>query len=101
VRALRSNERAMQTNAPADFRDFSALIAYHGLTLYRLAPAVGLHPSRLSLILHGRAPLYPDVAERLTRAIEAATPSLIHLFGRQVEQRPRIGRWVPSRDASR
>jgi hypothetical protein len=57
---------------PADFR---ALIAFYDLKLYRLAPGVGLHPTRLSLVLHGRAPLHRDLAERLLRAIqEAAGP---------------------------
>jgi hypothetical protein len=54
---------------PAGFR---AAIAYHNIRVYELAAAVGMHPGRLSLVLHGRAPLYPDVAERLRAAIERA-----------------------------
>jgi plasmid maintenance system antidote protein VapI len=53
---------------PADFR---ATIARYRLRVYHLASLIGLHPSRLSLILNERRPLTRDVAERLARAIEA------------------------------
>ena len=62
----------MQTTPPETPADFRALIAYHDLRLYRLAPEVGLHPARLSLVLHGRAPLHRDLAERLWHAIREA-----------------------------
>jgi plasmid maintenance system antidote protein VapI len=62
----------MLATPPRTAADFRALIAYHALRIYEFAPVVGLHPSRLSLVLHGRAPLTADLAERLTRAIEEA-----------------------------
>lgn len=58
---------AMRPHTPADFR---ALIAYHRLRLYHLASLVGLHPSRLSLVLNEHAPLPPDLADRLWQVIE-------------------------------
>lgn len=56
---------------PETAADFRALIAYHRIRLYELAPSVGLHPSRLSLVLNERSPLTADLAERLRRAIES------------------------------
>jgi plasmid maintenance system antidote protein VapI len=50
--------------------DFRAAIGRYRLKVYHLASLVGLHPSRLSLILNEKRPLTRDVAERLARAIE-------------------------------
>ena len=50
--------------------DFRAAIGRYRLKVYHLASLIGLHPSRLSLILNERAPLTRDLAERLTHAIE-------------------------------
>ena len=61
----------MQTTTPPSAADLRALIGYHQLKIYRLAPLVDLHPSRLSLVLNGRVPLPRDLAERLVRVIEA------------------------------
>ena len=60
----------MFTRRPENPAEWRALIAYHDLKIYRLAPRVGLHPTRLSLALHGRAPIDGDLSERLARAIE-------------------------------
>ncbi len=51
-------------------REFRARIAYHGVRIYRLAPRVDLHPSRLSLILNERVRMPAGLAARLTRAID-------------------------------
>src|SRR5437660_12612355 len=61
-------KRAMQTLPTA--ADLRSLIARHRLQLYRLAPLVDLHPSRLSLVLNARVPLPRDLAETLLHAIE-------------------------------
>jgi plasmid maintenance system antidote protein VapI len=53
--------------------DFRAAIARHRLLIFHLASLISVHPSRLSRILNERAPLTPDVAERLARAIEQET----------------------------
>jgi len=58
---------ATRPHTPADFR---AVIAFHRLRLYHLASLVGLHPSRLSLVLNEHAPLTPELAERLWKVIE-------------------------------
>ena len=50
--------------------DFRAAIARHKLRVYHLASLIGVHPSRLSLMLNERRPIPRDLAERLTRAIE-------------------------------
>ena len=62
----------MLTTTPRTSAEFRAVIAYHDLKLYRLAADIELHPARLSLALHGRAPLHADLVERLWRAIQEA-----------------------------
>jgi hypothetical protein len=62
--------RMTLTTRPKTAADIRALIAYHRLRVYRLAPLVDLHPARLSLILNEHAPLSSDLAARLLRAIE-------------------------------
>lgn len=52
---------------PADLR---SLIARKRVPIYVIAPAIPLHPSRLSLVLNERIPLDPDLAVRIQRAIE-------------------------------
>jgi len=37
--------------------------------LYEIAPAVGLHPARISEVLNGKRPLTREVAERIRAAI--------------------------------
>jgi plasmid maintenance system antidote protein VapI len=49
--------------------DVRAAIARDKLKLYLVAARVQVHPSRLSLIVNGRAPLTPELAERLAQAI--------------------------------
>jgi hypothetical protein len=61
--------RIMSTARP-DPRDLRARIAWAGLQLYRIAPAVGLHPVKLGRILNGREPLRAEVAKRIERAID-------------------------------
>jgi len=53
--------------------DVRAAIARDKLKLYLLAARVQVHPSRLSLIVNGRAPLTPDLALRLALAIAEET----------------------------
>jgi plasmid maintenance system antidote protein VapI len=55
---------------PPTAADVRAALARHRIRLYVIAPLVGVHPSRLSLIVNERRPLPPDLAERLMRAIE-------------------------------
>lgn len=62
----------MTLTSPETAADFRAVIAYHNLRIYQLAPQVGLHPARLSLVLHERAPLHPELRDRLWRAIQEA-----------------------------
>jgi plasmid maintenance system antidote protein VapI len=50
--------------------DLNAEIGRRRAVLYRLATAVSLHPSRLSLYLNGHVPLTPDLALRIKRALE-------------------------------
>ena len=37
--------------------------------LYEIAPAVGLHPARISEVLNGKRPLTPELAERIRAAL--------------------------------
>jgi plasmid maintenance system antidote protein VapI len=52
--------------------DLNAEIGRRRVLLYRLATAVSLHPSRLSLYLNGHVPLPSDLALRIGRALECA-----------------------------
>ena len=61
------------TDAGLSAADFRGLIGRHRLRVYHLASLVGLHPSRLSLILNERAPLTRALADRLARAIAEET----------------------------
>lgn len=45
-------------------------IAVQRILIYELAPKVGLHPTRLGMLLNERAPLSPDVALRIQQAIQ-------------------------------
>jgi plasmid maintenance system antidote protein VapI len=49
--------------------DLRAAVARYNLKLYLLGARVGVHPSRLSLVVNGRAPLTPELARRLAEAI--------------------------------
>lgn len=50
------------------------LIAQHWPhPLYQLAVRIGLHPCRLSSVLHGKVPMPPGLADRITRTIEKGT----------------------------
>jgi hypothetical protein len=49
--------------------DLRAEMARRQVAIYRLAPAVGLHPSHLGQVLSGRRPLTPELAERIERAL--------------------------------
>jgi plasmid maintenance system antidote protein VapI len=53
--------------------DVRAAIARDKLKLYLLAARVQVHPSRLSLIVNGRAPLTQELAGRLALAIAEET----------------------------
>jgi plasmid maintenance system antidote protein VapI len=55
--------------------DIRAAVARHKLRLYLLAARIQVHPARLSLIVNGHAPLTPELAERLARAIAEEAPS--------------------------
>jgi hypothetical protein len=56
-----------------DPRDLRARIAWAGLRIYQIAPAVGLHPCALGQMLNGHLPLRRDVAERIAWEIDQAT----------------------------
>lgn len=62
-----STDRAAETLTPAHIR---AAIAWRHIRLYHLAPVVGLHPSRLSVLLSGRVEIPPDIAAKILRAVE-------------------------------
>jgi plasmid maintenance system antidote protein VapI len=69
--ALQQDEEATPTMKTA--ADFRADRARHKIPIYELGPAVGMHPARLGLVLNGRLPLTPDLAQRLERAIDEAS----------------------------
>jgi len=41
------------------------------VSIYHVATRLGVHPSTLSRVLHGHAPLTPDLAARIMAAIGA------------------------------
>ncbi len=49
--------------------DIRAEIARHRVRLYELAPAIGVHPTRLGRMLNGRRPLPEEIARRIMRAL--------------------------------
>lgn len=49
-----------------------ARIAEQRIRVYELAPAVGLHPTRLGQVLNERLPLTPELSERIQRALDQA-----------------------------
>jgi len=49
--------------------DLRALLARHDVKIYRVAARLNAHPSTLSLWLHGKKPLTPDLAARIAAAI--------------------------------
>lgn len=51
--------------------DLRAERARRQVKLYLLAVQVGLHPGRLGQVLNGNAPLTPEVADRIARALTA------------------------------
>ena len=60
--------------APVDSaQELRAELARRLVTIYELAPKVGLHPSHLGQVLRGRRPLTPEMAARI-RAALAETP---------------------------
>lgn len=50
--------------------DLRAMLARERITIYKIAAAINLHPSRLSLIINEHAPLTPELALRITQVIE-------------------------------
>ena len=52
---------------PADLR---ALIARKRAKIYLIAGQLGVHPSRLSLVLNEREPLSPALATRIAEALQ-------------------------------
>jgi hypothetical protein len=46
------------------------LIAIRRMKLYKIAATVGCHPSRLSQYLHEHAPMPPDLAQRIAKALD-------------------------------
>jgi plasmid maintenance system antidote protein VapI len=60
----------MTTLTPPTDADLRAAVARRQIRQYYLAAVVGIHPTRLSAYLHGRAPMPADVALRIARAVE-------------------------------
>ena len=55
--------------------DFRAEIGRRRILLYRLAAVVGVSPGRLSLVLNEHVPLSPELAAKITEALnEDETP---------------------------
>ena len=54
--------------------DLRAALARSQLRVYEIAPAVGLHPNRISALLNERVPLPPDLALKIQQAIEGVHP---------------------------
>jgi len=52
--------------------DLRALLARRRVRLYEIAPEVGLHPSRLGMILNGRLPLTEEMGLKILQALEEA-----------------------------
>jgi plasmid maintenance system antidote protein VapI len=55
--------------------DIRAEIARRRILLYRLAAVVGLSPNRLSLVLNEHVPLTPELAQRISAALNQDAPS--------------------------
>jgi plasmid maintenance system antidote protein VapI len=53
---------------PGDIRAALARLRYPA---YKLAARIEVHPARLSPMLHGRAPLPANIAERIARVLAA------------------------------
>lgn len=62
------DERSNSTT-PADLR---AAIARSGQHKYVIGARCGVHPVRLSKLLHGREPLTDELARRILSAVRAA-----------------------------
>jgi hypothetical protein len=46
-------------------------IAERKIPFYHLAPVIGLHPSKLSVLLSGRVEVPQEIAAKILRAVEA------------------------------
>lgn len=55
----------MNSNA----EDLRLEVVRRRMPLYHLAARVGCHPSRLGMVLNGRLPLRPDLAEKILAAL--------------------------------
>ena len=51
-------------------QELRALLAFHGVMIYGIAPKVGLHPARLGQMLNGRVSMPADIALKIKTAIE-------------------------------
>lgn len=58
----------LDSTSPAELR---ATIARKRIPLFKLAAAVGLHPTTLGQILNERKPLKEGIAERLLEALDS------------------------------
>ncbi len=50
--------------------ELRAEVARQMVPVYVLASRVGLHPAHLGQVLRGRRPLPPELAERISRALQ-------------------------------
>jgi plasmid maintenance system antidote protein VapI len=61
---------AMECDLESDLAaELRAEVARRQVAIYRLAPQVDIHPSRLGQILRGRRPLSPELAKKLWSAL--------------------------------
>jgi plasmid maintenance system antidote protein VapI len=55
--------------------DLRAEVARRDVKGYRIAVHLQCHPSKVSLLLHGKLPLTPEIAEAIRNAIEREAES--------------------------
>jgi plasmid maintenance system antidote protein VapI len=69
--SLSFKEVVMHTPQHPSPSDFRAIIARKQLPIFKLAAAVGLHPTTLGQILNERKPMTDTVADRLAQILKA------------------------------
>jgi hypothetical protein len=62
--------RTSEATAEVSAADLRALLARHRVRLYEVGALLGLHPSRVGLLLNERTPLDADTALRIQETIE-------------------------------
>jgi hypothetical protein len=69
---LRAYQEAQMPTERDERRELRIELMLRDLRLYQVAPKVGCHPSSLGRMLRGRAPMPPEIANRLRRVLAEA-----------------------------